>query len=226
MTVRVRVTLRCLQEDLEQPLPALDVDLGTLDHPLLDEARRVAPSAPTGQKRILSIPYPLVFRLRHGRWRGASWSEHDADRFWLLAGALREAGSSDDAFEHFGGLYESGRLLPDARDELRDRAEVVARILGAARTGVPGWIADLPLVTDVVLPLADGVAVRAYCPAADEIWIAVPTRTDAGTHLDERVRALLFVIVEQAIKPIASEPRPDWPSGPLAWYEAARFYVR
>ena len=45
-------------------------------------------------------------------------------------------------------------------------------------------------------------------------------------QLDERVRSLLFAIVEQAIEPVASEPRLDWPSGPLAWYEAARFYVR
>ena len=65
---RVRVTLRCLQEDLGMPVPEDTVDLGELDHPLLAEARRLAPNAPQGQKRIEAIaPPPLVFRLRHGQ---------------------------------------------------------------------------------------------------------------------------------------------------------------
>jgi hypothetical protein len=44
--------------------------------------------------------------------------------------------------------------------------------------------------------------------------------------LNERIGALLFTIIEQTIDPLDFEPRPDWPSGALAWYEAARFYVR
>jgi hypothetical protein len=225
-TRRVRVTLRCLREDLGHDLPSLEVDLGTLEHPLLDEARRVAPTAPTGQKRILSIPHPLVFRLRHGRWRGATWTEEAAGRFWLLAGSLREAGSADDAFEVFKDLYDHGRLLPAQDDELRDRAEFVARILQAARRRVPEWVERLPIGTDATLELGGEVVVRAHCSATDEVWVAIPTRTASGADLNERLRALLFAIFEQAIGPAASEPRPDWPSGPLAWYEAARFYVR
>jgi hypothetical protein len=31
-------------------------------HPLLDEARRVAPTAPQGQKRILAIAHPRASR--------------------------------------------------------------------------------------------------------------------------------------------------------------------
>jgi hypothetical protein len=42
---RTRPTIRCLREDLGLELPTVDVDLGTLGHPLLDEARRVAPAA-------------------------------------------------------------------------------------------------------------------------------------------------------------------------------------
>jgi hypothetical protein len=37
------------------------VDLGALDQPLVAEARRVAPVAPPGQKRILAIERPLVY---------------------------------------------------------------------------------------------------------------------------------------------------------------------
>lgn len=82
---RTRVTLRCLREDLGLERPPVEVDLPGLDHPLIAEARRLAPAAPRGQKRILSIEHPLVYRLRHGRWRGATWLEADDARFWFLA---------------------------------------------------------------------------------------------------------------------------------------------
>ncbi len=107
------MTLRCLRDDLYLDLPPVEVDLGSLDHPLIAEARRLAPSAPRGQKRILSIGHPLVYRLRHARWRGATWLESDEARFWLCAGAQREEGSGDDAYELFAALHRAGRLLPD-----------------------------------------------------------------------------------------------------------------
>jgi hypothetical protein len=61
-----------LREDLKLETPPVEIDLGELDHPLMAEARRLAPAAPREQKRILSIKHPLVYRLRHGRWRGAT----------------------------------------------------------------------------------------------------------------------------------------------------------
>lgn len=81
------------------------MDLGGLDHALVGEARRLAVTAPRGQKRILSIEHPLVYRVRHGRWRGATWLESDAALFWLCAGAQREEGSGEDAYEQFAALH-------------------------------------------------------------------------------------------------------------------------
>jgi hypothetical protein len=75
--------------------------------------------------------------VRHGRWRGATWLEVDAARFWLLAGAQREAGARDDAYEVFAALHEAGALLPDDDDQLRDALERNARVLAAARVEVP-----------------------------------------------------------------------------------------
>jgi hypothetical protein len=136
------VTLRCLRDDLGLGLPTVDVDLGGLDHPLLAEARRVAQTAPRAQKRILAIAHPLVYRLRHGRWRGATWLESAAARFWLLAGAQREAGARDDAYEMFVASHEAGQLLPDDDDRLRDALERNARVLAAARAEVPRALED------------------------------------------------------------------------------------
>jgi hypothetical protein len=63
----------------------------------MDEARRLAPTASQGQKRILAIDHPLVYRLRHGRWRGATRLEEDAVRFWpRLRGHARKVDDDQD----------------------------------------------------------------------------------------------------------------------------------
>jgi len=43
---RVRITLRCLVEDLAQEVPGIDRPIALIDHPMLEEARRVAPASP------------------------------------------------------------------------------------------------------------------------------------------------------------------------------------
>ncbi|MGD0455920.1 MAG: hypothetical protein ABSB69_20230, partial [Solirubrobacteraceae bacterium] len=139
---RTRVTLRCLREDLEVEVPSVEIDLGSLEHPLIAEARRLAPAAPRGQRRILSIEHPLVYRLRHGRWRGATWLETETARFWLCAGAQREEGSGEDAYEIFAALHRAGRLLPDDDDRLRDELERNARIIDDAADSIASILAD------------------------------------------------------------------------------------
>lgn len=139
---RTRVTLRCLREDLGLAVPPVEVDLGRLDHPLVVEARRVAPTAPRVQKRVLSIDHPLVYRLRHRRWRGATWLETDPGRFWLCAAAQRKEGSRDDAYELFAALHDAGRLLPDDDDHLRDALERNTRVIDAAAADIPAALEE------------------------------------------------------------------------------------
>ncbi|HEX5618749.1 MAG TPA: hypothetical protein VFX51_10025 [Solirubrobacteraceae bacterium] len=105
-------------------------------------ARRVTPVAPCGQKRILGIEHPLVHRLRHGRWCGATWLETEEGRFLFCAGAQRAAGSGDDAHEHFIALHDVGRLLRDDDDRLRDALERNARIIDAAAAAIGQTLDD------------------------------------------------------------------------------------
>lgn len=119
--------LRCPREDLTIKVPPVEVDIGELDHSLIVETRRVAPTAPRGQKRILAIKHPPVYRLRHGRWRGATWLE-----------------------------------------------------------------------------------------------TAVATQATDGRFVEERLRDVLFGLVLEAAEAELLEPRADWPSGELSWFEVAR----
>lgn len=229
MTRRVRVTLRCLRDDLDLPLPTVDVDLGRLEHPLLDESRRVAPEAPTGQKRILAIDYPLVYRLRHGRWRGASWLEDDSARFWLCAGAQREQDSRDDPYELFAALHQAGRLLPDNDDRTRDALERDARIVDAAADSIEDALADASgrPGQDMTLRLDGLVDVRLHVTApGEEVWVAIATRATDERVVEEALRNVLFRLAFDAAGAEIWEPRADWPSGQLAWFEVARLGLR
>lgn len=226
---RTRVTLRCVREDLGPDLPPVEVDLGSLDHPLVAEARRIAPAAPRGQKRILAIAHPLVYRIRHARWRGATWLETDEGRFWLCAGAQREEGSGDDAYEHFATLHEAGRLLPNDDDRVRDGLERNARIIDAAAETIPEVLASALTRRgrDVTFRIGDLVDARLHATGAgDELWVAIATQAADGRFVDERLRDVLFRLVFEAADAELWEPRADWPLGELAWFEVARLGVR
>jgi len=223
------VTLRCLREDLDVEIPPVEIDLGGLDHPLIGEARRVAPAAPRGQKRILSIERPLVYRLRHGRWRGATWLESEAARLWLCAGAQREEGSSEDAYEIFAALHRAGRLLPDGDDRLRDELERDARIIDDAADSIPSVLADAFAHRDRDVMACFGGLVDARLHVTvlgEEVWVAIATQAADGRFVEERLRDVLFGLVLDAAEAELWEPRADWPSGELAWFEVARLGLR
>ena len=225
---RTRVTLRCLREDLDVEIPLGETDLGSLDHPLLAEARRVAPAAPRGQKRILSIERPLVYRLRHGRWRRATWLEVEAAQLWLCAGAQREEGSSEDAYEVFAALHRAGRLLPDEDDRLRDELERNARIIDDAADSIPSVLADAfaHRNRDVTVCFGELADARLHVTATgEEVWVAIATQATDGRFVEERLR-VLFGLVLDAAEAELWEPRADWPSGELAWFEVARLGLR
>lgn len=229
MTRRARVTLRCLRDDLRLQLPPIETDLGKIEHPLLEETRRLAPTAPAGQKRILAIEHPLVYRLRHGRWRGATWLEDDAERFWLCGAALREQGSRNDPYELFVALHDAGRLLPDDDDRERDALERDTRILDAAADAIEDALANASSHPgqDVALRLDGLVDVRLHVTApGEEVWVAIATRATDERVVEEILRNVLFRLVFEAAGTEIWEPRSDWPSGQLAWFEVARLGLR
>ncbi len=227
---RARPTIRCLVEDLGVELPGLDTDLGELDDPWMAELRRIAPMSPTGQKRILAIDHPLVFRLRVSSERGATWIDEDGV-VWLCAVRRREEGSDDDAFEWFAGLHQDGRLLPTDEDRLRDRAEEALRSFRRLRGALfelvdvaryePGTEHDREL--DGWLP---GRALVYRGEGVEEIWCAISVRAIDGNFIRSGVRDLLFAALEEHLAPAVFEARNDWPTGDVGWFEAVRLGIR
>jgi hypothetical protein len=226
---RSRPTLRCLSDDLGEELPTLDVDLGELDLPWLIELRRVAAQSPTGQKRILSIDRPLVYRLRISAERGATWV--DGDIVWLCAVRRREEDSDDDAFSWFAELHEKGELLPSGDDFLRDRAEAAIRLHRALTAELLQLVGQAmsDVGTDLQADLCGWLPCRLLVIRSDdieEIWCALSVMDVESNYIREQVRDLLFAELECYLEPVMFEARNDWPTGELKWSEAVRLGLR
>jgi len=228
---RARPTIRCLTEDLGLELPELRVDLGDIDDPWLDELRRIAPASPTGQKRILSIDHPLVYRLRVSSFRGATWVDEEQGIVWLCAVHRRQDDSDDDAFVWFADLHAKGQLLPSEDDRLRDAAEAAIRLHRALTVELLNVVAEAlsHQGTEVTTDLGDYVPCRVLVQGdggVDEIWCALSSRARDGGHILDRVRDLLFAELENHFPDAIFEVRNDWPTGRLEWWEAVRMGLR
>jgi hypothetical protein len=126
-------------------------------------------------------------------------------------------------------LHEAGQLLPSDDDRRRDVFERDARVLAAARAEVPRALqaATVAGERDVAIRFAELVDARLFVSAAgDEVWVAIATRTADGTFVADGLGELLFAIVFDAAGAEISEPRSDWPSRPLEWFEVARLGLR
>jgi mRNA-degrading endonuclease RelE of RelBE toxin-antitoxin system len=72
--------------------------MGDIEGVWLEELCRIAPVSPQGQKRILAIVQPVVYRLRVGSFRGATWVDEGNGIVWLCAVRRREQDSDDDPY--------------------------------------------------------------------------------------------------------------------------------
>lgn len=225
--------MRCLIEDLRLRPPSLDIHPGLIDHPLIEEARRLADTSPLGQKRILAITERPVFRLRTGRMRGATWVESDA-RLWLLAAKEREARSRDDAYLYFAGLWRGERLFPSQEDRTRLEAEAVASRLPRVTADIAALcaelrrrIAELPVV-ELEQNLAGFFPTRMKVSPGDpsEVWVAVSIfDVDRRPYL-KGWRTAIFAEFARALSPCEFDFTSDFGREELPYWEEACLYVR
>jgi hypothetical protein len=209
----------------------LGVDLGDIDHPWLEELRRIAPRSPQGQNRILAIAHLPVYRLPVSSARGATWVDEEHDIVWLCAVHRREQGSDNDAYAWFANLHANGQLLPSRDDLRRDRAEAAIRLQR-------GLNAELLRLVDEALShqgteLAEDLGGYLPCrvlvlPGAgvEEIWCALSSRAADGRHVRDQVRDIMFAMLERHFSDAVFEVRHDWPTGEVGWWEVVRLGLR
>lgn len=223
---RTRITFRCLYIDLHEEMPPAEVDLETIDHPIMRKACAMTPDYPMNQVRIQEIREDHVFRFTHGRQRVATWLDQDAGVVWVCAVDERD----DDTYDHFVDLYVAGELLPREDDQFREEVEAAARFAAAVRDTVPRALETARANPDMqhVFALPGGSEFRLYVRAGDvdEIWVAMPALT-APAGLAPRMRGLVVAVIEQHLGGHAEwEQRYDWPTGQLMDYEIAYLGLR
>jgi hypothetical protein len=144
MSYELRITRRCLQEDLDYFGEAPFEDLA--GHEIVKALVNRRSSGPTDTREVSPLTSgQTVYRLAYGdRHRGATWFDQENRVVWLLAYAQHEFEGRGDAFPYFKELDETGRLLPEPADLeqlFRDRtarfaatvAEDAERLLEDAR---------------------------------------------------------------------------------------------
>jgi hypothetical protein len=146
----LRVTKRCLLEDLKEPADTpFDELVGR--HDMVRALRRERRAATAGPDTLgpAGGDRPLtVLRHRH-RWRGVTWFEPAQAVVWLCGcSGSHRSGAADDAFPYLEALRDEGRIWPtdDDREALEaDRGQRFAAlvvtdapVLLAAARAAPG----------------------------------------------------------------------------------------
>ncbi|GIG89451.1 hypothetical protein [Plantactinospora endophytica] len=180
-----RPTLRCLQDDLQLPLPSLDEPLDRVQHPLLGKASAQFAAPDTPHERVRTLDDQVFFKVKIQRWRGAVWAEHVTP--WLVAAGRRESGSPDDFYAALAATARTARarynaghqaalptdtysayLLPNQDDRLRYRLEAGLRFIRTLEALIP----DL-----VRASLHDG---HEHTADLETFVLGVQVRADAG----------------------------------------------
>lgn len=95
----LRVTARCLEEDLDGTTAAdAERPVGELAHELVQKFVSMRSQDPKGVEKVQPLQNASeVYTLHAGRWRGATWHDAGNNAVWLLAGRLHRSGAPDDA---------------------------------------------------------------------------------------------------------------------------------
>jgi hypothetical protein len=119
--VQLRLTRRAL-EDLGLDVAARCRLLATSyadAHEVVRAFVDIRSQDPDGQERtVLPVTKAPVWNLHHGRHRGLTWYDQDADVVWLLGIGWHESGSRDDAYAVLKDRDVAGTLMPTEADYL------------------------------------------------------------------------------------------------------------
>lgn len=156
--------------------------------------------------------------------------DHERGIVWLCAAHRRESGSQDDAYNLFADLHDSGILMPDDDDRLRDRAEAVIRLQRDLTTELLELVdaARAERGTEQRADLGGWIPCRVVAEGelSEEIWCALCIRGNDGKHVPAILRDLLVAGLEKHVAPAESEVRTDWPWGAPEWFELVVLCVR
>lgn len=114
----LRITLRCLQEELHMSRGDANVPVDEIAHDLVRafvEKRRTHPKG--NEPFVLPKHGPIADKIRWTeRWRGATLYDSGENVVWLLGFGFHTSGRPDDVYEILEELDRQEKLLPTTDD--------------------------------------------------------------------------------------------------------------
>jgi hypothetical protein len=144
----LRITRRCLEEDLGEDPDDCDFDEMCARHEIVRALRKRRSSTVAGGDTVGPAAGEMtIHTLRYGNdHRGGTWYDAENKVVWLLAAAHHRSGEPDDAFRRFAELRESERIYPVAADVEDLAADRAVGFVERAKMAVPGLIAEAQAV--------------------------------------------------------------------------------
>jgi hypothetical protein len=201
----LRVTKRCLVEDLGLAPEAIDATLSDLagTNDIVQGFLDKRSNHPEGQEVVTGLrSNKVVFTLHLGEHRGATWFQKsvlDASGVpitpavvWLLAVRFHRSGKAEDAYPYFRDLDAKNRLLPTAEDVNALLAQSRQTLAASLINDVPHLIKDARESPGRVISalLGDRVSVRLVFERSDP--------------------PMLTVAISQKLRPGDMAMPPDW----------------
>lgn len=185
----LRITKRCLVEDLGVPANCLSLPVEDIGHEVAQAfALKRAKGGQAGERFVLPKSGPIAEKLRWTeRWRGATWYDRRFNVIWLIGAGWHEGGSRADVYKRIAALDEDDRLFPTQEDYEalhKIRAEIlvhdilhetVPTLLTEAHLAAP---AEVSTVIGGTIPVS--IAVEGVDSQYEVIWTAISHRRLAG----------------------------------------------
>jgi len=222
MSWRLRITVRCLDEDLGLDENKVNAPLSEIDDPVVQAFDGQRSQSPIGLEKVQPLTSKVeVYSLHAGRMRGATWHDEAEDVVWLLASAIHRSGARDDAYPYFKKLDADGHLLPDREDYELLFASESRNFATSLIDEVPQLIAEARAQpgSEVRGILADRVRIRLVYEEEQNVaalWVAISMKLIPGeVEMDETwasvALASLFPEVRNPLEELAAGD--EWPTG-------------
>ncbi len=182
----LRVTIRCLVDDLGIDRSYASKDVGDFNHEVCRAFESKRSQSPIGAEKLQPITTDAeVYTLHAGRWRGATWHDQNHDAIWLLGCGYHRSGQKGEVYPYLKDLDSKGALFPTADDyellfEVQDITFAQALI-----DEVPRLIerAHERPAEEVAVIIAGRIRVSVVIEIAEEVealWVAVSLKLLPG----------------------------------------------
>lgn len=182
----LRVTIRCLVEDLYFGSERANIDVSELDHEVVRAFVEKRSQSPIGIEKVQPLATAAeVYTLHAGRWRGATWHDADNEAVWLLGCGVHRSGERKDVYPYLKDLDAKGLLFPEADDyellfELQDLTFTKALI-----EEIPAILEEARVKRgeEVQAVVAGRIQISVLSEATDgleALWVAVSMRVFSG----------------------------------------------